>query len=166
MGIYSNTKTCWVRKIGSRGSRSHCIRGNPIRSPGWVKRKEVSKKFLLFFVIVLLKLAFSIFFPWFAILNRIVLFIDFRVVVLLCGGNIDTTVLGRCLERGLAADGRLVKFTVCVSDRPGGIAELCGHMAKIGVSVKDIMHDRPWLTNDLYSVMVSNFYFSVTNFYT
>ena len=38
----------------------------------------------------------------------------------LCGGNIDTTVLGRCLERGLAADGRLVKFTVTVSDRPGG----------------------------------------------
>lgn len=43
-----------------------------------------------------------------------------RVVIPLCGGNIDTTVLGRCLERGLAADGRLVKFTVTVSDRPGG----------------------------------------------
>jgi len=24
------------------------------------------------------------------------------VVIALCGGNIDTTVLGRCLERGLA----------------------------------------------------------------
>ena len=42
------------------------------------------------------------------------------MVIPLCGGNIDTTVLGRCLERGLAADGRLVKFTVTVSDRPGG----------------------------------------------
>jgi hypothetical protein len=29
-----------------------------------------------------------------------------NVVVPLCGGNIDTTVLGRVLERGLAADGR------------------------------------------------------------
>lgn len=47
-----------------------------------------------------------------------------RVVIALCGGNIDTTVLGRCLDRGLAADGRLVKFSVTVSDRPGGIAEL------------------------------------------
>ena len=47
-----------------------------------------------------------------------------RVVIPLCGGNIDTTVLGRCLDRGLAADGRLVKFSVTVSDRPGGIAEL------------------------------------------
>lgn len=43
---------------------------------------------------------------------------------MLCGGNIDTTVLGRCLERGLAADGRLVRFSVRVEDRPGGVASL------------------------------------------
>jgi hypothetical protein len=36
----------------------------------------------------------------------------------LCGGNIDTSVLGRVLERGLAADRRLVRFIVTVSDRP------------------------------------------------
>lgn len=56
-----------------------------------------------------------------------------RVVILLCGGNIDTTVLGRCLERGLAADGRLVRFVVTVSDRPGSIAELTRRIASIGV---------------------------------
>lgn len=42
-----------------------------------------------------------------------------KVVLLVCGGNIDTTTFGRCLERGLAAEGRLMKFTVTVSDRPG-----------------------------------------------
>jgi len=31
-----------------------------------------------------------------------------NVVVPLCGGNIDVNVLGRVIERGLAADGRLV----------------------------------------------------------
>ncbi|KAL0268337.1 UNVERIFIED_CONTAM: hypothetical protein PYX00_010316 [Menopon gallinae] len=77
-----------------------------------------------------------------------------KVVVLLCGGNIDTTILGRCLERGLAADGRLLKLTVCVSDRPGGIAELCRLLADKGVSIKDMMHDRAWLTNDVFSVNV------------
>ena len=56
-----------------------------------------------------------------------------RVVIPLCGGNIDTTVLGRCLERGLAADGRLCRFVVTVSDRPGGIAELTKLIAKVGV---------------------------------
>lgn len=47
-----------------------------------------------------------------------------RVVLPLCGGNVDTPVLGRVLERGMAADGRLVKFEAVVSDRPGGIAGL------------------------------------------
>ncbi|XP_043237526.1 L-threonine dehydratase catabolic TdcB-like [Amphibalanus amphitrite] len=77
-----------------------------------------------------------------------------RVVVPLCGGNIDTTILGRCLERGLAAEGRLCKFTVTVSDRPGGIAELTRLLAKLGVSIKDIMHERAWIRNDIYSVEV------------
>jgi len=77
-----------------------------------------------------------------------------KVVLPLCGGNIDTTVLGRCLDRGLACDGRLLKFTVTVSDRPGGIAELCRHMASIGISIKDIMHERAWIQSDIFSVEV------------
>ena len=59
-----------------------------------------------------------------------------RVVLPLCGGNIDTTLLGRCLDRGLAADGRLITFNVVVSDRPGGIAELSKLMSNVGVSIK------------------------------
>jgi len=74
-------------------------------------------------------------------------------VVLLCGGNIDTTVFGRCLERGLAAVGRLVKFNVEVSDRPGGINDLCALLVRVGVSIKDIMHERAWL-RDVYTVEV------------
>ena len=54
----------------------------------------------------------------------------------LCGGNIDTTLLGRCLDRGLAADGRLINFNVVVSDRPGGIAVLTKLIASVGVAVK------------------------------
>ncbi|KAK7085044.1 hypothetical protein SK128_026828 [Halocaridina rubra] len=77
-----------------------------------------------------------------------------RIVIPLCGGNIDTTVLGRCLERGLAADGRLVKFTVTVSDRPGGIAELTRLLANLGVSIKDMMHERAWIKSDIFSVEV------------
>lgn len=67
------------------------------------------------------------------------------VVVPLCGGNIDITVLGRVIERGLAADGRLIRMTVPVSDRPGGIADLARLLADLGASVKDIFHERAWL---------------------
>ncbi|CAG2059576.1 unnamed protein product [Timema podura] len=49
---------------------------------------------------------------------------------------------GSSLEREcLAVDGRLLKFTVTVSDRPGGIAELCRLLSSLGVSIKDIMHE-------------------------
>lgn len=80
-----------------------------------------------------------------------------RVVLALCGGNIDTTVLGRCLDRGLTADGRLLKFSVVASDRPGGIAELCRLLADVGVSIKDILHERAWIDNDVFSVKVTSF---------
>ncbi|XP_062600738.1 L-threonine ammonia-lyase-like [Saccostrea cucullata] len=77
-----------------------------------------------------------------------------KVVVALCGGNIDTTALGRVIERGLAADGRLIRFVVTVSDRPGGIAELTKLLADLGVSIKDIFHERAWLKSDVFSVQV------------
>ncbi|XP_031769176.2 L-threonine ammonia-lyase isoform X2 [Galleria mellonella] len=77
-----------------------------------------------------------------------------KVVCILSGGNIDTTILGRCLERGLAAEQRLVKFKVTVSDRPGGIAELCKMIASIGVSIKDIIQERAWIYGDIFSVQV------------
>lgn len=80
-------------------------------------------------------------------------FIGKKVVLLLCGGNIDTTIFGRCLERGLAAEGRLLRFSVTVSDRPGGIADLCRLLGNLGVSIKDIMQERAWI-KDIFSVGV------------
>lgn len=77
------------------------------------------------------------------------------MVLILSGGNIDTTILGRCLERGLAVDGRLVKCKVTVSDRPGGISDLCKTISSIGVSIKDVIHERAWVASDVFSVEVS-----------
>jgi len=77
-----------------------------------------------------------------------------NVLVPLCGGNIDISVLGRVIERGLAADSRLVNLTVPVSDRPGGIAELTTHLSKAGASVKDIFHERAWLQSSVDQVII------------
>jgi threonine dehydratase len=65
-----------------------------------------------------------------------------RVVLLLTGGNIDLTILERLIETTLIADGRLARFTVRISDRPGGLQQLATVFAAAGVSVKDIFHDR------------------------
>ncbi|XP_022105448.1 uncharacterized protein LOC110987217 [Acanthaster planci] len=77
-----------------------------------------------------------------------------KVAIPLCGGNIDTTVLGRVLERGLAADGRLARFVVTVSDRPGGITELATIISSMGISIKDIFHERAFLKSEIFNVQV------------
>jgi threonine dehydratase len=77
-----------------------------------------------------------------------------NVVVPLCGGNIDTTVLGRVIERGLAAEDRLVNFYAEVSDRPGGIAKLTTLLAENNASIKDIYHERAWLHTNVDRVQV------------
>lgn len=59
-----------------------------------------------------------------------------NVCVVLGGGNIDTSVLGRVIDRGLSADQRLIRFSATVSDRPGGISNLAKCLADIGVSIK------------------------------
>jgi threonine dehydratase len=77
-----------------------------------------------------------------------------NVVIPLCGGNIDTTTLGRVLDRGLAADSRLVNFEAVVSDRPGGIARLTEVLCEEGASIKDIYHERAWLYTSIDQVRV------------
>jgi threonine dehydratase len=77
-----------------------------------------------------------------------------RVVLLLCGGNIDPNVLSRVIERGLVADGRLGRFTAVISDRPGGLADLAAQIASTGASVKQIVHDRAFASPDVSAVNV------------
>ncbi|XP_046855261.1 uncharacterized protein LOC124448294 isoform X2 [Xenia sp. Carnegie-2017] len=77
-----------------------------------------------------------------------------KVVIALCGRNIDSIVLGRCLDRGLAADGRLVRFVVTVSDRPGAIAGVTQLVANVGADVKDIFYERAWLFSSVFSVQI------------
>lgn len=77
-----------------------------------------------------------------------------NVVLPLCGGNIDTPILGRVLERGLASDGRLCRFTATISDRPGGLARFAGLIAETGASIIEITHDRAFASDDITTVSV------------
>jgi threonine dehydratase len=76
------------------------------------------------------------------------------VALLLCGGNIDPLVLGRLIEVGLAADGRLARLVATISDRPGGLAHLARVVAETGASIQQITHDRVFSGPDVSSVRV------------
>ena len=77
-----------------------------------------------------------------------------KVVILLCGGNIDLTILDRVIDHGLAADGRRWRFTTQISDRPGGIARLTAAIAAAGASVREIVHDRAFSGPDVFRTAV------------
>lgn len=77
-----------------------------------------------------------------------------KVVLVVCGGNIDPAILSRVIEQGLVRDGRVTRFTVTISDRPGGLAELARVVASCGASVKDIAHDRAFSGPDVSAVNV------------
>lgn len=77
-----------------------------------------------------------------------------RVVLVLCGGNIDPTILSRVIEHGLAVDGRLTQFTAVIRDRPGGLAELATAIAASGASVKQVSHERAFGGPDVSTVQV------------
>jgi threonine dehydratase len=77
-----------------------------------------------------------------------------KVVILLCGGNIDLTILDRVIDHGLVADGRRWRFTARISDRPGGIARLTAAIAQAGASVREVVHDRAFSGADVFSTAV------------
>jgi len=77
-----------------------------------------------------------------------------RVALVVCGGNIDPVILSRVIEKGLVHDGRLTRFTVTISDRPGGLAELCRVIAACGASVNQVDHDRAFSGPDVSATHV------------
>jgi threonine dehydratase len=77
-----------------------------------------------------------------------------KVVLLLSGGNIDPLAHSRVIERGLAADGRIYRFDVLLSDRPGALAHLAGVLAAAGANVTEIVHNRTFAGPDLSRVHV------------
>ncbi len=77
------------------------------------------------------------------------------VALVLCGGNIDVTMIARVIDRGLAAEGRLCHIETRVSDRPGNLARMLAVVAESGASIKDVRHDRNFGPADVAIVAIT-----------
>ena len=64
------------------------------------------------------------------------------VVLVLSGGNIDMNVIARVIEKGLVQEGRLVRLSLIVSDRPGALARVSTLVADQGANIQEIVHTR------------------------
>jgi threonine dehydratase len=66
------------------------------------------------------------------------------VGVLVCGGNIDVTLLSRIIERGLVQDGRMIRLRIHLLDKPGALAELTRLIASHRANIVDTLHNRAY----------------------
>ncbi len=67
-----------------------------------------------------------------------------RTVVLVCGGNIDVTLLAKIIERGLVKDGRLLRMRVYLQDRPGALLQLTQILARERANIVETIHNRAY----------------------
>lgn len=84
-----------------------------------------------------------------AALNRKLDLSGRKVAILIGGGNIDVNVISRIIERGLVKDGRLVRLTAMVTDRPGALAALLNAIAHQQANVVEIHHNRAFIKSPL-----------------
>jgi threonine dehydratase len=79
-----------------------------------------------------------------AVLNRKLQLTGKRIAVLVCGGNIDVTLLARIIERGLVKDGRLVRLRIHLPDYPGALHRLTGILAEHRANIVETAYDRAY----------------------
>jgi len=65
-----------------------------------------------------------------------------RIAVVISGGNVDMTLVGRSIDYGLASSGRLMSLAVTVPDSPGRLAGLLGVVAEHGMNIRHVEHRR------------------------
>src|ERR1700678_202078 len=79
-----------------------------------------------------------------ALVNRKLTLVGKKVAVLVCGGNIDVTLLSRIIERGLVKDGRLVRLRVHLPDYPGALHRLTSILAEHRANIVETDYDRAY----------------------
>jgi threonine dehydratase len=79
-----------------------------------------------------------------AVINHKVSMSGKKVAVLVCGGNMNVTLLSRIIERGLVKDGRLVRLRVHLPDYPGALHQVTGILANHRANIVETSYDRAY----------------------
>jgi threonine dehydratase len=79
-----------------------------------------------------------------AVVNHKIKLAGKKIAVLVCGGNMDVTLLSRIIERGLVKDGRLVRLRVHLPDYPGALHKVTGILANHRANIVETSYDRAY----------------------
>ena len=80
--------------------------------------------------------------PLAAVINKKISLPKNNIGLIVSGGNIDMNLISRIIETGLIQDGRLGRFSIVISDRPGSLARLAQRVADLGANILQISHSR------------------------
>jgi threonine dehydratase len=80
--------------------------------------------------------------PLAALVNKKISLAGKNVGLVVSGGNIDMNLTARIIETGLIQDGRLGRFSIVISDRPGSLARLAQRVADLGANILQISQSR------------------------
>jgi threonine dehydratase len=89
-----------------------------------------------------------------AIMERPGMFAGRKVGVVLCGGNIDLSVLSAVLQRTLVRKGRRVRIAITVLDSVGALARIAGVIAKAAGNIVSVTHERVFGDHDAKSAEI------------
>jgi threonine dehydratase len=89
-----------------------------------------------------------------AIMERPELFAGRNVGVVLCGGNIDLSILSAVLQRALVRKGRMVRIAVTALDNVGALARIAGVIARSGGNIIAVTHERVFGDHDAKSAEI------------
>eukprot|EP00461_Guttulinopsis_vulgaris_P000671 UN00671 len=68
-----------------------------------------------------------------------------NVGIIISGSNIDMSLLGRIVSKGLVRSGRLARIAVTIRDVPGQLAKICQICSETGANIKEVKHERSFL---------------------
>ncbi|MBO8137205.1 MAG: threonine ammonia-lyase [Desulfotomaculum sp.] len=84
-----------------------------------------------------------------ALINGKVDFPGKKIVAVISGGNIDISVLGRVVDKGLAKAGRKTELSTIILDKPGSLQDIIKIISDQGANIVEIYYNRISLEAEL-----------------
>ncbi len=78
-----------------------------------------------------------------------------KAVLVISGGNVDSPLLGRIIQKGLLKNGRIMRIRVHLADIPGALSGLLQQVARLKANVLHILHDRDVMDLPIHVTHVS-----------
>lgn len=79
---------------------------------------------------------------------------DKNVACIVSGGNIDITLMGEIIQRGLMEEGRVLRFTTTIRDTPGALKGIIDLVAEKKGNLLRVIHDRDLPSLPLHETLI------------